>query len=141
MTHKCLLTHLMLERWCLDELIKGLYAVYGKLLSSSSSAMRSCCSEYVGLWSCWTRLHSSSNRYSIGDKSFDYVGHGRTRMWLSSKMSQVRVVFCWNVLLNPFLRLNGRTISAFRFPTTKIGNVPLSNIGNSTLNHDSTTSK
>ena len=53
----------------------------------STRALRICCSDSSWFWSCQTHIPCLSNRSSIGDKSVDSTGHGRTRMWWCSKKS------------------------------------------------------
>jgi hypothetical protein len=88
----------------------------GMLFHSCTSASRKSCSVSGGFWWWRTRLPSSSHKCSIGDRSGDNAGQGRTRMWFCFRKSwQTRVTWnlalsCWKTWSKVRCCRKGRTI-------------------------------
>ena len=90
--------------------------VCGMLLHSGTSASRSSCSVSGGLWPWRTPLSSLSHKCSIGDRSGDTAGHGKTIMsfW---KSWQTRATWhlslsCWKTWSKFLCCRKGRTIAS-----------------------------
>ncbi len=87
-----------------------------------------------GVWGCWRRLTclpSSSQQCSIGLRSGDIAGQGKTSTWCcANKFIEILAVWglalsCWNVILCPFtngttmgIRMASQYCWAFRMPWT-----------------------
>ena len=88
----------------------------GMLLQSGTSASRNSCSVAGGFWPWRTRVPISSHKCSIGDRSGDNAGQGKTIM-LFWKTGQTRATWhlslsCWKTWSQFRCCRKGRTIAS-----------------------------
>ena len=92
---------------------------WGMLFHSSSNAVLSWSTDSGCCGRLRTRLSSSSHKCSIGDKSGDNAGHGRTLMlfcarnWLHMRATWHLAWSCWKVWRFLWRAMNGWKISSW----------------------------